>query len=206
MGDVEAVVFDLGGVLLDWDPRHLYRTLFDDEEAMERFLDEVCTSEWNHAIDLGRPFADAVAELTAAHPDHAELIGAWWDRWDEMVPGELPGTVAVLEELAASAVPVYGLTNFSAETFPRMGARFPWLGLLRGVVVSGQEGIGKPDAEVFELVCSRFGLRPERCLFVDDLPRNVEGARAAGMRGHHFVDASGLRAELVALGLLRRRG
>lgn len=177
MAGVEVVVFDLGGVLLDWNPRHLYRQVFDgDEDAMERFLTEVCTSDWNHALDLGRPFADAVAELAAAHPHHDAAVRAYWDRWDEMVPSDLPETVAVLAELAAADVATYGLTNFSAETFPRMAERFAWLAQLAGIVVSGEEGIGKPNPAAFLLLCERYDLDPTRCLFVDDLERNVATA------------------------------
>jgi 2-haloacid dehalogenase len=202
---LDAVVFDLGGVLIDWDPRHLYRRVFADEPAMEHFLAEVVTREWNHELDLGKPFDQGVEELTARHPELAAPIAAYRDRWDEMVPGDLADTVAVLEELYGLTVPVYGLTNFSAETYPRVRGRFPWLGLLGGVVVSGEVGLAKPDPAIYRLLCERYSLEPARTLFVDDYLPNVHGARQAGLRAHHYEGGARLRQELVEWGLLPAR-
>jgi 2-haloacid dehalogenase len=200
---VDAVVFDLGGVLIDWDPRHLYRKLFpDDEAAMERFLATICTPAWNLEQDRGRSLQEATALLQTAHPEQAELIAAYYGRWPEMLAGAIPGSVALLEHLVAARVPVYALTNWSAETFPHAWPRFPFLSLFRGIVVSGEEGLVKPDARLFALVSERFGLDPRRTLFVDDAPHNVAGAERTGFHAALFTTAEALHRELQAVGLL----
>ena len=141
-----VAVFDLGGVLVDWNPRHLYRTLFaGDAAAMERFLAEVCTPAWNDEQDRGRPWAEACALLVRDHPDQRALIEAWPSRFDETIAGPISGTVDILAELRAGGVPLYALSNWSAETFPRARARFPFLDWFRGLVISGALGIAKPD-------------------------------------------------------------
>jgi 2-haloacid dehalogenase len=199
---IEAVVFDLGGVLIDWDPRYLYRSLFGDEASMEAFLSTVTTPEWNERQDLGRPFADGIAELTSAFPQHVDLIAAYRARWDEMLAGEIDGATDLLEELFDADVPLYGLTNWSAETFPVARQRFPWLARFRGVIVSGEVGIGKPDLGIFQLVLSRFGLRADRTLFVDDLKVNVNAADRCGYQTLLFTSIEQVRAHLAAEGLL----
>ena len=170
---------------------------------MEEFLATVCTSEWNDLLDRGRPFAEGVAELVERFPDQAGLITAYHERWPEMVRGEIDGTVGVLEELQAAGVPTYVLSNASAETWPHAVERFPFLGRFDGVLLSGEVGVAKPDREIFDELCRRFGLRPESTIFIDDRAVNVDAARALGFAAHHFRGADGLRAELVALGLLR---
>jgi len=198
-------IFDLGGVLIDWNPRHLYRKLFGgDEAAMELFLATVCNSAWNVRQDGGRPIAEATRELTLAYSHHAELIAAFYRRFDEMMPGPIEGTVAILAELHERGVPIYGLTNFSAETYPLALARFPFIGRLRGVIVSGEHGIVKPDPAIYRLLTDRFGIDPSSAVFIDDVKRNAEGAEAVGIKGIHFTGPEALRAELVALGLLPR--
>jgi 2-haloacid dehalogenase len=197
------VIFDFGGVLIDWDPRHLYRKLFaGDDAAMEAFLATVCNSAWNIRQDGGRPIAEATRELTALYPHHAELIAAFYGRFDEMMPGPIEGTVAILSELRGRGVPVYGLTNFSAETYPIALARFPFIGGFRGVIVSGEHGILKPDPAIYRLLCDRFAIDPESAVFIDDNKLNAEGAEAVGIKGIHFTGPEALRAELVGLGLL----
>jgi 2-haloacid dehalogenase len=198
----DAVVFDLGGVLIDWDPRLLYRKLLADEAAVEEFLATVCTPEWNAEQDRGRPFAEAVAELVERHPAHAAAITAYHERWTEMLGGEIPGTVAVLAELRAAGVPLYALSNWSAETFRLTRGRFPFLEWFDGLVVSGEEGVTKPDRRVFELLIERFGLVPAATLFVDDSAINVTAARDLGLDAVRFRDAAGLRRDLTARGLL----
>jgi 2-haloacid dehalogenase len=198
----DAVVFDLGGVLIDWDPRLLYRKLLADEAAVEEFLATVCTPEWNAEQDRGRPFAEAVAELVERHPAHAAAITAYHERWTEMLGGEIPGTVAVLAELRAAGVPLYALSNWSAETFRLTRGRFPFLEWFDGLVVSGEEGVTKPDRRVFELLIERFGLVPAATLFVDDSAANVTAARDLGLDAVRFRDAAGLRRDLTARGLL----
>jgi len=197
-----AVLFDLGGVVIDWNPRHLYRTLFDDERAMERFLADVCTPAWNAELDRGRPFAEAVADLCARHPGEAELVRAYHERWIEMVPGEVPGTRALIARLRERH-PVFALTNWSAETFPLAAERHPWLiGDFDDVLVSGREGVIKPDRAIFDLAARRFGLDPATTLFVDDSPTNVEAAARYGWHAHRFVGAATLARALDDHGLL----
>ena len=198
-----TVVFDLGGVLIDWDPRHLYRQLFDDPDEMESFLAEVTTAEWNAHQDAGRPWAEAIEVLVAEHPERRELIEAFHRRWPEMLAGEIPGTVAVLAELRAAGARLVALSNWSAEMFPFARERFDFLAWFEGIVISGEVGLNKPDPRIFEYLVGRFRIEPSAAFFVDDSPVNVAAARALGFRAHRFTDATGLRLELVRLGLLR---
>jgi 2-haloacid dehalogenase len=198
-----TVVFDLGNVLVDWDPRYLYRKLFDgDDAAMEQFLAEVCTPAWNEEQDRGRPFADACALLARNHPDKRALIEAWPSRYPETIAGPVAGTVEILEELRDRDVPLYALSNWSAETFPHARDRFPFLQWFRGIVLSGELRLAKPDPEIYRYLFATYGLRPTDTVFIDDSPRNVEAAAALGMHAVRFTDAAALRASLVRLGLL----
>lgn len=199
---VDAVVFDLGGVLIDWNPRHLYRKLFEDEAKMERFLSEVCSPVWNVTLDAGMSFDEGIAELLRRHPDEAHLIRAWKERWEEMLGGAIEGAVALLDELHAAGMPLYALTNWSAETFPIGRRHFPFLERFRDIVVSGQEKIVKPDPRIFELLVRRTGVAPERTVFIDDAERNVAAAARLGFRAVRFTDPESLRASLTALGAL----
>jgi 2-haloacid dehalogenase len=199
----DVVVFDLGGVLIDWNPRHLFRGMFPpDGDAMERFLAEVCSPAWIARIDAGEPFAEAVADLCARHPDQDALIRAFHDRWPETVAGPIEPTVGIVEELEAAAVRLFALSNWSAETFPLVAGRFPFLRLFEGVLISGDAGYAKPAPEIFEHLLQRFGLDVERCVFVDDHEPNVEAARSLGFDAIRFADSDGLRAELERRGLL----
>ncbi len=189
-------------MLVEWDPRHLYRTLFEDEAAMEEFLATVCTPAWNDGLDRGRPFAEAVVELVERFPDQAELIAAYHERWPEMVRGQVDGTVEVVDELRLAGLPTYVLSNASAETWPYGVERFPFLGRFDGVLLSGEVGMAKPDAAIFEELCRRFGLSPATTLFVDDKAVNVEAAERLGFAGHVFTSAGALRTVLVGRGLL----
>lgn len=200
-GPVDTVVFDLGGVLVDWNPRYLYRTLFDDEAAMERFLAEVCTPFWNEAQDAGRPWQEAVATLSAQHPDHADLIDAYRTRWLETLRGPIQPTVDLLAALRAGGVRLYALTNWSQETFPLARQRFDFLGWFEGIVVSGEEKLIKPDPEIFQRLIRRYAIEPARTLYIDDSLKNVAAAEALGMRGWHFQGADGLREHMRSLGL-----
>ena len=200
---MRAVVFDLGGVLIDWDPRYLYRKLFDGRDAdMEAFLAEVTTSEWNHRQDGGRPWAEAVAELCALHPDKRSLIEAYAVRWEEMLGGPIAGTVEVLAELRAAGVSLYALSNWSAETFPRALELFDFLHWFDGHVISGRIGITKPDPRIYEHLLAAFSLEPSDVFFADDLAANVEAARALGIEAGLFRGAETLRADLVGAGFL----
>ena len=198
-----VVVFDVGGVLLEWDPRHLYRKLFDgDDDAMEEFLGNVCTVEWNERQDAGRTFADAAAELLPAHADKAHLIDAFGRRFDEMIPGAIEETVDILRELKRAGVPLYAVTNWSAETFPSAQQRFDFLAEFDGIVVSGEEGVIKPDPRIFRILLERYDIPADAAVFIDDNPANAEAATNLGIHGIHFRSAAELRGELVALGLL----
>ena len=200
----KAVVFDLGGVLIDWDPRYLYRKLLADEAAVEEFLATVCTPEWNAELDRGRPFAEGVAELAERHPEHAAAIAAYHQRWPEMLAGDLPDTVEVLAELRAAGVPLYALTNWSAETFAITRERFEFLDWFDGLLVSGEEGMTKPDPAFFQLLLDRFGLDPGATVLVDDAEANVAAARELGIDAIRFTGPGQLRRELSARRLLAR--
>lgn len=200
---VRAVVFDIGGVLLDWDPRHLYRSLIADERERERFLAEVCTMGWHAAHDLGVPFAQSAAALIRRHPEHAELIRAWGARSEEMVAGEIEGTVAILRELIGGGVPCYALTNMERETYALRVRRHGFMRMFAGTVVSSHEGVMKPDRAIFDRLVDRFGLDVGATLFVDDAAANVAAAAALGFRAVRFTTPARLRATLVELGILR---
>ena len=197
-----ALVFDLGGVLVDWDPRYLYRQLFDDPDEMESFLAEVTTAEWNAYQDAGRPLAEAVELLVAEHPQRRELIEAFHGRWPEMLAGEIPGTVDVLADVRAAGVRLIALSNWSAETFPFARERFDFLAWFEGIVISGDVGVNKPDRRIFEHLIEQFGIEPAAALFIDDSSANVDAATALGFQAIQFTDATTLRGELERLGLL----
>ncbi len=201
---IHAVVFDLGGVLIDWNPRYLYRKIFSSETEVTWFLQHVCTMEWNSRQDEGRTWAEAVAEQTARFPRFAEQIRAYDERWHEMLGGPLDDSVTLLEELSERGVPLYSLTNWSAEKYHHAAA-YPFMDRFRGVLVSGHEGIKKPDPRVFSLLASRYRLHPQQTLFVDDVKENVEAAARAGFLTFHFLGAGPLRERLSAAGLLSPR-
>jgi 2-haloacid dehalogenase len=205
---IRNVVFDLGGVLIEWDPRRLYRTIFDDEKAMDRFLAEVCTVEWNAEQDAGRPWAEAIASLTAVHPEYTAEIAAFRDRWIEMLGGPIQSTVDVLAALRHAGKNLYALSNWSHETFAvaRPLPEYDFLDWFDGIVISGEERICKPDPRIFRLLLDRYGLRAEETLFIDDSPGNVEAARGMGMVAVRFADGPSLRATLSEMGLLDGTG
>jgi 2-haloacid dehalogenase len=198
---VRNVVFDIGGVLLDWNPRHLYRGLVEDPAEIEWFLAEVCTTEWNATLDAGRSFDEACDELAAEHPEHAELVHAW-KRQDDMIVGEVPGTAEIVRSLRAQSVPLFLLTNMPTHVFASRMVRYDVLHVFDGAVVSGDEGVLKPSREIFRRLLDRFDLEAAETLFIDDSEVNVEGARAAGLQAHHFAGAADLRRALADLGLL----
>lgn len=195
-----TVVFDVGMVLLAWDPRHLYRQIFDDPVEMEWFLANVCTLEWNLAQDGGRSWPDAEAEVIAHFPAYTTQIRAFRARWQEMVPGAIVGTVTILEKLAEARVPLYAITNFASDTFLESRARHPFFEHFHGIVVSGETGLLKPDAAIYHRLASDFGVDLESCVFIDDVDRNVAGAEAVGMHALLFTGPDQLAKDLVALG------
>lgn len=196
-----AVVFDLGGVLIDWDPRHLYRRLIPDEAEMERFLREVVSPEWNLEHDRGRAFADGIAQLRREHPEQGGLIAAYAERWPEMLGGAIQPTVDVVDELRGTGVRLFALTNWSAETWPIGRARFAFLDWFEAIIVSGLEQIVKPDPAIFRILVDRHGLEPARTIYIDDMQANVAAAAALGFRAIRFTDAARLRRALTDLGL-----
>jgi 2-haloacid dehalogenase len=189
---VDAVVFDLGGVVLDWDPLHLYEKVFADPEDARRFLAEVCTLEWHAQHDLGTPMDETIPALCAEHPHHADAIRAWRERYIEMIDGTIDGMTELIEHLASSGVPMYALTNMPAEVWPELVEAYPIVLAFDGVVVSGEEFIVKPDPKLFQLLAERFDLAPNRTVFVDDSPRNVDSAWTLGFRAVRFESASQL--------------
>ena len=200
----KAVIFDVGKVLYDWEPRFLYERLIADDRALDVFLRDVVTKEWHFQHDAGRPFAETRRELTALHPEHADLIALWGPRFLDSIGDPIPGMAAIVDELDAAAVPLFAITNFSGEFWPPFRAREAALfDRFRDVVVSGDEKLTKPHAAIYHVALERFGLAPEDAVFVDDSPANVAGANAVGMHGVSFADAMTLRGDLVEFGLLR---
>jgi 2-haloacid dehalogenase len=200
---VNAVLFDLGGVLIDWNPRYLYAPLFGtDIGGMEDFLARVCAPEWNHSLDEGKSFAEAVAERQQLFPQHAEMIALWKDGWPRMLRDSIPETVALLAALRERGYRLVALTNWSAETFPVARARFEFLQWFEDIVVSGEVQMAKPDPRIFRLALERNRLDPARTLFVDDSPVNVAAARGVGLHAVHFRGADALHEDLVRFGML----
>ena len=198
---VKAVVFDLGGVLIDWDVRYLYRTLLPDEAAIGTFLSEVAFTEWNAALDEGRDWDEAIEWLATRHPGRRDLITAFRDRWEETLGGPIVATVDILEELRAAGVRTFALSNWSRRTFDIAEPRFPFLERFEHVVISGDVGAGKPDPRMYREVLERGHLRSESTVFVDDTLANVEAARTLGMIGVRYTDPGALRGDLLELGL-----
>jgi len=204
--DIDTILFDLGAVLIDWNPRYLYRDHFrGDDAAMEHFLTEIVPNEWNRSIDAGKTFDEAVAERIKLHPTHADLIRLWRDGWPKMLADEIPGPVANLCELRDRGHRLYALTNWSAETFPIARERFGFLDWFDDIVVSGEVKLAKPDPRIFELTIARCRLAPGRTVFIDDSLHNVEAGRAAGLHALHFRNPDALRSDLAALGLLEEK-
>lgn len=200
---IDAVLFDLGGVLIDWNPRHVYREHFGrDAAAMEDFLARVVPMTWNHEMDAGKPFDDAVRERQLLFPEHAGLIALWRDRWPDMLGGPIEPTVGMLRELREAGRRLIALTNWSAETFPLARARYGFLDWFETIIVSGEERLAKPDPRFFELALARATLVPSRTLFVDDNLANIGTAAAMGFDTHRFVEPEDLRRALVERRLL----
>ena len=201
-GPIEAVVFDVGKVLVQWERDLPFRSLIPDPAERAWFMDTVIPIEWHAEHDAGRDAEEMIAERSADFPDHAHLIRAWLDRFNDTVPGPVPGSVELVEALDAAGVPLYAITNFGADTWAGFAPTFPLFERFRDIVVSGVEKLAKPDPAIYALAEVRFGLPAGAMLFIDDSLPNVESARARGWHGHHFVDAEGLRADLLERGLL----
>jgi 2-haloacid dehalogenase len=198
-----AVLLDLGGVFLDWDPRYLYRKLFGDDVAgMEDFLANICTPVWHSEQDRGQSIAEACAERRAKFPGHAELIDAWGERAEEMVRGVIQDSVDLFAELKATGVPCYALSNMERENWERRTEIYDFLGWFDGYFISGLEGVIKPDPEYFRRALERLDLQPDEVLFIDDRPENTAAAGALGIPAVVFTTPEALRGELVGRGLL----
>lgn len=200
---IDTIIFDLGGVLIDWDPRYLYRKIFKTEEEVTWFLENICTSEWNDKQDAGRTFQEATDELVERFPDHEIPIRAWYDRWQETIPGPVHETVEILKHFKDNPTHrLYALTNWSAETFPWALNTFDFLHWFEGIVVSGVEKTRKPFPEFYHILFDRYGIVPSRALFIDDNIKNIEGGRALGLNTIHFKNPQQLKSELQQAGLI----
>ena len=200
---IHAILFDFGNVLLEWNPRHVYRHYFpDDEAAMEHFLHEVNFMEWNAQQDKGRSFAEGVAELSREFPHYANLIQAYHDNWSESIGDPVAGTVEIMKRLKEAGYPVYGLSNWSSETFPMVRNKFIFFDLLDDIVISGEVGQIKPEPEIYEIALERIGRPANECLFIDDSLANIEQARKMGFAVVHFQSPELLEKELKNLQLL----
>mgnify|MGYP000300513082 CR=1 FL=1 len=199
---IDAILFDIGNVLVQWDPRHLYRKLLPDEGAVDKFLSEVCTLEWHFAHDQGVSFEANAAPLKTQYPDHAELIDLWGERYLEMSPGEVPGISAVMDRAERAGLAFHGLTNMPSSIYPILTNAFAPVARLKTVVVSGDEKICKPEREIFHRAVARMGTDPARTLYVDDTLLKADAAGEVGLIPHHFTSADGLDAHLSRLGVM----
>lgn len=202
---IDTVVFDLGGVLVDWNPRYLFRKVFSDHREMEKFLATVATQEWNEKQDAGRPWSIAIEELIAIHPQYENQIRTYHERWPEMLAGLMPGTAEVLRDIKSLGThDLFALSNWSSETFQHAKKMFPELKLFQSILVSGDEKMIKPDPKFFQLLETRHGVVPSRAIFIDDVEKNIVAAESLGYHVHHFKNANDLRLDLVERGILPR--
>ncbi|MFD2161949.1 HAD family hydrolase [Paradesertivirga mongoliensis] len=198
---IKAIIFDLGGVLVDWNPKYLYQKIFTDESEMKSFLETICTNDWNEEQDAGRTLQEATEVLIKEYPEQEENIKAYYGRWEEMLNGPIEGTVEIFKQLKEfGKYKIYALTNWSAETFPIAKQKYDFLNWFDGVVVSGTEKIRKPDPAFFQILLDRYNLKPEEVLFIDDNFRNVKSALKMGIDSIHFISPEELHAELVDRG------
>jgi 2-haloacid dehalogenase len=202
---IRTVIFDLGGVLIHWDPLLLYRKIFGTEQEAKRFLQQVCTYEWNLRQDAGRSLREATEGLLAKHPEWKPEIEAYYGRWEEMLGGAIEASVEVLRECrGAPGIRLLALTNWSAETFPIARRHYDFLGWFEGIVVSGEEGTRKPYPELYHILMKRYQVDPASAVFIDDSLPNIGQAKALGMKGIHYQSPEQLRQALQGLGVLPR--
>ncbi len=199
---VKAVVFDVGRVIVQWDLRHLFAKLIADKQELEWFCQNVVTEQWHFQHDAGRPLDDMVPERIAEFPEHAELIHAYRSRFLETIPGPVPGTLDLIEQLAANQIPLFGITNFGAEFWYQFRPTMPIFDSFEDIVVSGREKLAKPDPAIFKLAQSRFDFPASAMLFIDDNLANIEAAKRLGWQTHHFDDSDGLAQTLKEQGLI----
>lgn len=200
---IKTIIFDLGAVLIDWNPHYMYKTIFSDEEEMKNFLATVCTSDWNEEQDAGRSLHEGTELLVKQYPEHADNIRAFYARWEEMLGDAFWDTVEIFKELKDSHnYKIYALTNWSAETFPVALERFEFLNWFDGIVVSGAEKMRKPAPEFYQILFNRHKVKPGEALFIDDNYRNILAAEKLGIHSIHFTSAPALRSKLLELGVL----
>lgn len=200
---IKNIVFDLGGVLIDWNPRYLFQKIFLETAPMEDFLSNICTTDWNEKQDAGRSFNEAVNELAAKHPEFQKQIRAYDERWEEMLKGPIAPTVDILKTiLADNRFRVLALTNWSKEKFPIAQKKFDFLARFEGIVVSGHLGMKKPDPRIFAHLCEKYSLIPSETLFIDDVVKNTQAAFKFGMQVIHFQSPEQLQEELIRLHVL----
>jgi 2-haloacid dehalogenase len=197
---IDTIVFDLGGVLVDWNPDYVYRTIFNDPEKMRWFYENVCTPDWNEEQDAGRSLKEATEELVTKFPDHEENIRAYYDRWTEMLGGPIHGTVEVLRQLKDAGIKLYALTNWSHETFPIALQRYEFLHWFHGRIVSGEEKTRKPFPKIYQSLINRFGIDPSKAVYIDDNVRNLAPAKELGFHTIHFKSPEQLKNDLKQLG------
>lgn len=203
MQDSLTIVFDFGRVLVDWDPRYLYRKLIPGGDiAVEHFLKEIGFREWNRQLDAGQPLAEAIAELCSLHPQHCALINAYNERWEESIGGPIWPTVEILKELKQAGYPLYGLSNWPAETFYRIRPQYQFFDWFDAIVISGEAGVAKPDLAIYHLLLKKVQRPPQVCLFIDDSPANIDAAQQLGFQTILYTSAEQLRQELQQRGLL----
>lgn len=198
MEDIKNIVFDFGGVLLDWNPRYFYNTYFEDKEEMEYFLSNVCTHEWNAEQDRGRSFDEGIRMLQEQFPPYKEAIRLFRDKWEYMLKGELPESVELLKRLKGMGYAVYGLTNWSAETIRLAYSKYGFFQLFSGIVVSGEEKVLKPDPRIYEILLERYGLKAESSVFIDDSAANVAAAQKLGFKAIHFDNIENVSKQISA--------
>lgn len=200
---INTIIFDLGAVLIDWNPHYLYRSLFTDEQEMKDFLANICTSDWNEEQDAGRSLQEGTDLLVAQYPEHESNIRAFYSRWVEMLGEPLHGTVEILRQLKASGnYQVYALTNWSAETFPFALERYDFLNWFDGIVMSGAEKMRKPAPAFYQLLLDRYDVKAAEALFIDDNYRNILAAEKMGIKSIHFTSAEALEGKLKEFGVL----
>lgn len=197
---IKNIIFDLGDVLLDWNPKYLYEKHFEDESEMNYFLTNICSHDWNREQDRGRSFAEAVQTLQQQFPAYHEQIAMYDDCWDTMLRSDIPGTVEILGQLSKT-YNIFGLTNWSAEKIKVAYERFDFFKQFHGIIVSGEEKLIKPDHRIYELLLDRFGIKAEESLFIDDNPANVEAAREIDIRAIQFLDPKSLKEMLKGFGI-----
>lgn len=196
---IKNIIFDFGAVLFDWNPHYLFDHYFGDPEKTDWFINNICTPEWNSALDAGKPFAEGVKELTEKHPEWEKEINLYNEGWIRMMAGQIPGMYEIVASLSWKGYQLYGLTNWSAEKFNLIRNHYGILLYMKGIVVSGEEKMIKPAPEFYEILLSRYGLKAEECLFIDDNKTNVAAAEALGIRALHFVSPDKLREDLAEI-------